>query len=415
MVSFWIDSKRKLEVTYQTFFQKIIEEGVNNSYIKNSNPYSVFLSLIRNCVSGRKSIILDANFSDEELLSLQISNKTYLDGEFMQNNLSKNFKSFADILSFIKDNSEKLEIDIYTSGTTGRPKKVTQLFKNLTRAVKVRESLKDSVWGFAYNPTHFAGLQVFFQALYNKNTIVYIFNKGFDEVYLDFVDYTITNMSCTPTFMKMLLPSVKKDLVAVKSLTFGGEKFDSKIEKELKKKFSVASVKNIYASTEAGSLLKADGEFFLIPNRFTEVVKIENNELLIHKELLGTSESFNLEGDWYKTGDIVQFKDEKRFKFKNRKSEMINVGGYKVNPSEVEAIIKEIKGVEDIIVFGRDNSVMGKIVVAHIIKNKNEDKKDLKERIKKITSSKLQDYKLPRLIKFVDSFDLTRTGKIKKQ
>ena len=317
MVSFWIDSKRKLEVTYQTFFQKIIEEGVNNSYIKNSNPYSVFLSLIRNCVSGRKSIILDANFSDEELLSLQISNKTYLDGEFMQNNLSKNFKSFADILSFIKDNSEKLEIDIYTSGTTGRPKKVTQLFKNLTRAVKVRESLKDSVWGFAYNPTHFAGLQVFFQALYNKNTIVYIFNKGFDEVYLDFVDYTITNMSCTPTFMKMLLPSVKKDLVAVKSLTFGGEKFDSKIEKELKKKFSVASVKNIYASTEAGSLLKADGEFFLIPNRYTEVVKIENNELLIHKELLGTSESFHLEGDWYKTGDIVQFKDEKRFKFKN--------------------------------------------------------------------------------------------------
>jgi acyl-CoA synthetase (AMP-forming)/AMP-acid ligase II len=54
-------------------------------------------------------------------------------------------------------------------------------------------------------------------------------------------------------------------------------------------------------------------------------------------------------------------------------------------------------------------------VVAHIIKNENEDKKEVKERIKKITSSKLQDYKLPRLIKFVDSFDLTRTGKIKKQ
>lgn len=415
MIFFWIDSKRKLEVTYENFFQKIIEEGVNNSYIKDSNPFSVFLSLIRNCISGKKSIILDADFSDDELLSLQISNKTYLEGGFMQNNLSEKFKSFADILFFIKENSEKLEIDIYTSGTTGRPKKVTQLFKNLTRAVKVRESLKDSVWGFAYNPTHFAGLQVFFQALYNKNTIVYIFNKGFDEVYLDFVDYSITNMSCTPTFMKMLLPSVKKNLVDVKSLTFGGEKFDSKIENELKKKFSVATVKNIYASTEAGSLLRADGEFFLIPNRYTEVVKIENNELLIHKELLGTSESFNLEGNWYKTGDIVEFKDEKRFKFKNRKSEMINVGGYKVNPSEVEAIIKEIKGVEDIIVFGRDNSVMGKIVVAHIIKNKNEDKKELKERIKKITTSKLQDYKLPRLIKFVDSFDLTRTGKIKKQ
>jgi acyl-CoA synthetase (AMP-forming)/AMP-acid ligase II len=148
---------------------------------------------------------------------------------------------------------------------------------------------------------------------------------------------------------------------------------------------------------------------------YKKVIKIKNNELLIHKELLGTSESFNLEGDWYKTGDVVEFKDKKRFKFKNRKSEMINVGGYKVNPSEVEAVIQEVKGVEDVIVFGRDNSVMGKIVVAHIVKTENEDKKKVKERIKKITSSKLQDYKLPRLIKFVDSFDLTRTGKIKKQ
>jgi acyl-CoA synthetase (AMP-forming)/AMP-acid ligase II len=415
MNSFWIDSKRKLEVTYEAFFQKIIEEGVNNVHIKNSNPYSVFLSLIRNCVSGTKSIILDSDFSDDELLSLDISKEDYVDGKFIQENLSDKFKSFDDILSFIRENNEELEIDIYTSGTTGRPKKITQLFKNLTRAVKVRDTLKDSVWGFAYNPTHFAGLQVFFQALYNRNAIVYIFNKGFDEVYLDFVDYNITNMSCTPTFMKMLLPSIKEDLIDVKSLTFGGEKFDPKIEKELKKKFSGATVKNIYASTEAGSLLKAEGELFSIPNRYTKVIKIKNNELLIHKELLGTSESFNLEGDWYKTGDVVEFKDKKRFKFKNRKSEMINVGGYKVNPSEVEAVIQEVKGVEDVIVFGRDNSVMGKIVVAHIVKTENEDKKKVKERIKKITSSKLQDYKLPRLIKFVDSFDLTRTGKIKKQ
>jgi acyl-CoA synthetase (AMP-forming)/AMP-acid ligase II len=415
MSFFWIDSKRKLEITYRVFFQKIIEKGENNIYIKNENPYVVFLNLIRNSISGKKSIILDSDFSRAELLNLEISNTAYSGGKYLQESTSSKFKNFEDVLKLLEENRDKLEIDIYTSGTTGRPKKITQVFKNLTRAVKVRKELQNSVWGFAYNPTHFAGLQVFFQALYNKNTIVYIFNRSFDEVYLDFVDYNITNMSCTPTFMKMLLPSIKEDLIDVKSLTFGGEKFDSKIEKELKKKFSGATVKNIYASTEAGSLLKTEGEFFLIPNRYTEVIKIENNELLIHKELLGTSESFNLEGDWYKTGDIVEFKDDKRFKFKNRKSEMINVGGYKVNPSEVEAIIKEIKGVNDVIVFGRDNSVMGKIVVAHIIKNENEDKKEVKERIKKITSSKLQDYKLPRLIKFVDSFDLTRTGKIKKQ
>ena len=206
--------------------------------------------------------------------------------------------------------------------------------------------------------THFAGLQVFFQALFNINTIVYLFEKKFNEVYFDFVKYEITHISCTPTFMKMFLPSVKKDLIDVRSITFGGEKFDSKIEKELEKKFSNATVKNIYASTEAGSLLKGEGEFFLIPKRYNELIKIKNNELLIHKELLGASESFNLVGDWYNTGDIVEFKDEKRFKFINRKSEIINVGGYNVNPFEVESIIKEIIGVKDVIVFGDHTRIL---------------------------------------------------------
>ncbi|MGB0879293.1 MAG: ANL family adenylate-forming protein [Polaribacter sp.] len=411
---FWIESNRNLEVSYNTFFNELIKEGENNVYVKHENPYIVFLNLIRNCISGKKSIILDSDFSEVEMNALEISNDVYLNGKFVQPNLSESFQSFEDIISFLKAQNEKLEIDIYTSGTTGRPKKITQRFKNLTRAVKERESLQKCVWGFAYNPTHFAGLQVFFQALYNQNKIVYIFNKGFEAVYNDFLDYQITHLSCTPTFMKMLLPLIKTPINSVESLTFGGEKFEPSIEKIIKNKFPKATIKNVYASTEAGSLLKAEGEYFLIPSRYKDLIRIENNELLIHKELLGTSKSFNLEGDWYQTGDIVEFLDNEKFKFKNRKSEMINVGGYKVNPSEVEAIIKEIEGVQDVIVFGRDNSVMGKIVVAHVIKNESEDKKELKNRIKEITKSKLQDYKLPRLIKFVDAFELTRTGKIKR-
>ena len=81
---------------------------------------------------------------------------------------------------------------------------------------------------------------------------------------------------------------------------------------------------------------------------------------------------------------------------------------------EVEDIIKTIKGVADVIVFGRKNSLMGEIVVAHIVKESSQNAKDLKEKIKQITSLELQEFKVPRLIKFVDSFELTRTGKIKK-
>jgi acyl-coenzyme A synthetase/AMP-(fatty) acid ligase len=93
---------------------------------------------------------------------------------------------------------------------------------------------------------------------------------------------------------------------------------------------------------------------------------------------------------------------------------MINVGGYKVNPTEIENIIKEIKGVKDVAVFGRKNSIMGQIIVANIITEDAVEEIELKQEIKKICKSQLQDFKIPRIIKFVKLFDLTRTGKIKK-
>jgi acyl-coenzyme A synthetase/AMP-(fatty) acid ligase len=136
--------------------------------------------------------------------------------------------------------------------------------------------------------------------------------------------------------------------------------------------------------------------------------------LLIHKELLGSSKSFDLDGDWYKTGDIVESFDDDKFKFQSRRSDIINVGGYKVNPEEIENIVKAINGVVDVTVFGRKNSIMGNIVAAHIIKEDSYNSKVLKAAIRETVIGQLQEFKVPRIIKFVESFELTRTGKIKK-
>jgi len=411
---FWIDRLRKLEITYLDLLNKINQQSSNNVFIREENPYLVFLNILKNFLSGQRSIILDYDFSEDELYKLGITNTTIKESEYIQEDFSKKFHSIQEIIFYLKTNKKKIELDIYTSGTTGRPKKITQSFENLTRGVKEQSIYKDNIWGFAYNPTHFAGLQVFFQAFFNTNTLVYIFGNDFKRISLDLKVLQVSHLSCTPTFFKMLLPHVEGNINSIVSLTFGGEKFDPKIEKFIIKKFPNAVIKNVYASTEAGSLFRSDGEYFIIPEKYVKLIKIENLELYIHKELLGKSKSFKLVGQWYKTGDIVELYDGGKFKFKNRKSEMINVGGYKVNPSEVEDIIKTIKGVADVIVFGRKNSLMGEIVVAHIVKESSQNAKDLKEKIKQITSLELQEFKVPRLIKFVDSFELTRTGKIKK-
>ena len=415
MSFFWIDTEAQTRVTYQELLKDLTSPGENNFFIKKENPYFIYLSLLRNLMNSKKSIILDSDFSQEELLGLGLSEKKIIEGEYEQSDISIKFNSWEKVFQELQANRDNLEIEIYTSGTTGRPKNVSQTFKNITRAIKQKASLKSNVWAFAYNATHFAGLQVFFQGFFNKNTLVYVFKKDYKNVYENFLENKVSHLSCTPTFMKMFLPNIKNPLNDLVNLTFGGEKFDTKMVDRIKVKFPNAIIKNVYASTEAGSLLRAEGEYFIIPHRYKELIKIKDNEIQIHKELLGKSKSFELQGDWYKTGDIVEFLDTQKFKFKDRKSEMINVGGYKVNPSEVESVIKSINGVKDAIVFGLKNSVLGYIVVANIIKEESVDKKELKFAINTITKEQLQEYKLPRIIKFVDNFKLTRTGKLAKQ
>lgn len=71
---------------------------------------------------------------------------------------------------------------LFTSGTTGLPKSVSHSFASITRQVKKSERHINDIWGFAFNPTHMAGLQVFFQALLNKNSIIRLFGLDTKEI-----------------------------------------------------------------------------------------------------------------------------------------------------------------------------------------------------------------------------------------
>ena len=413
---FWRDNYFGVEKSYKDFLLDIQQKGVNNVYIKNRNPYEVFLALLRNILNKKNNILLDADFSDTELNDLGINSEDIEKASYQQNNIALKYSSFQEIFEFFENSKEELSIDIYTSGTTGRPKKVTQNLKNIMRYVRKGDNHENNIWAFAYNPTHFAGLQVFFQALLNENAIIYVFGSDFKVNYDEIVSYNVTHISCTPTFMKMMLNYVINENKIIKSLTFGGERFDEKIEEIIKNKFPNAKLRNVYASSEAGSLLASDGKSFKIPNRYKNVIKISvDEELIIHKDLLGDSDSFQLNGEWYHTGDLVEFiNNDGAFIFRNRISDFINVGGYKVNPLEVEELLKTIDNVKDALIIGKKNSLIGNVLVAYIILKTEENKKIKKKQIIETLRKTLQDWKIPQIIKFVDTFELTRTGKIKK-
>lgn len=375
-------------------------------YYKTSDIYSFFVNLVKALASSKPLVLLDSDINTNEIDGLDV-NKV---------NMAESFPPLScadmdEVLAMVQNSKSK--ITIFTSGTTGQPKEVVHSISTLTRSVRVGEKYRNQTWAYAYNPTHMAGLQVFFQAFENLNTIVNVFNQTREYVYHQIQENAITHISATPTFYRLLLP-YERAYENVVRVTLGGEKSDQHLYDSIKKIFPNARINNVYASTEAGTLFAAKGDCFQIPELTRDKYKVVDGELLIHKSLLGSSSSFKFTEDFYHSGDLIEWVDETAglFRFKSRKNELINVGGYKVNPNEVETAIMDIEGVKQAMVYGRANSILGNVLCAEVVLEPGSEMQELD--IKKHLSSLLQDFKIPRKIKFVDEISLTRTGKKKR-
>ena len=375
-------------------------------YYKTSDIYSFFVNLVKALASSKPLVLLDSDINTNEIDGLDV-NKV---------NMAESIPPLScagmdEVLAMVQNSKSK--ITIFTSGTTGQPKEVVHSISTLTRSVRVGEKYRNQTWAYAYNPTHMAGLQVFFQAFENLNTIVNVFNQPREYVYHQIQENAITHISATPTFYRLLLP-YERAYENVVRVTLGGEKSDQHLYDSIKKIFPNARINNVYASTEAGTLFAAKGDCFQIPELTRDKYKVVDGELLIHKSLLGSSSSFKFTEDFYHSGDLIEWVDETAglFRFKSRKNELINVGGYKVNPNEVETAIMDIEGVKQAMVYGRANSILGNVLCAEVVLEPGSEMQELD--IKKHLNALLQDFKIPRKIKFVDEISLTRTGKKKR-
>ena len=404
MAMFLIDNDKSY--SYDDLLQSLNMSSEYCPLFKTSDIYSYFVNLIKALAANKPLVLLDSDLNPAEIDGVDEHLVNVKEGI-----AKKSYMSMDEIVEAIQNS--KSEITIFTSGTTGQPKKVLHTVATLTRSVRTGERYVGQIWAYAYNPTHMAGLQVFFQAFENLNTLVNVFNKQRSEVYELINKHNITHISATPTFYRLLLP-FEQEYKTVVRVTLGGEKSDSHLYENIKKIFPEAKINNVYASTEAGSLFAAKGDCFQIPEKIRDKFEVVDDELLIHKSLLGKSDSFKFEGDYYHSGDLIEWVDKESglFRFKSRKNELINVGGYKVNPGEVENILLSIDGVKQVLVYGKANSILGNVLCADIQLEDGVALTDVE--IKKALRSQLQDFKIPRRIKFVEQMSLTRTGKLKR-
>jgi acyl-coenzyme A synthetase/AMP-(fatty) acid ligase len=94
--------------------------------------------------------------------------------------------------------------------------------------------------------------------------------------------------------------------------------------------------------------------------------------------------------------------DGEYIKILGRQSEIINVGGEKVYPTEVESVIHEMDNIAEVTIFGKKNAITGNIVCAKIRLENPSDPKEFSKTIKKFCRKRLQSFKVPVKIEFVE-------------
>jgi acyl-coenzyme A synthetase/AMP-(fatty) acid ligase len=303
---------------------------------------------------------------------------------------------------------------LFTSGSTGLPRSVEHDVASLARAVRTGPHHRDDVWALTYRPTHIAAVQVVLQAVANSNLIVDVTGVAPSEALEAIRRHGVTHVSGTPTFFR-LLPAGSGPAPAVRSVTLGGERSDEPLRRHLRQLFPAARVREVYASTEAGTLLETTGEWFRIPDEMGGRLQLREGRLWVHRTLLGTFEGERpvaMDGDWYDTGDRVEPAGDGTdgFRFLSRERRWVNVGGSKVDPVPAEELLKAVPGVRAVRVFGQPNSVVGELLAAEVVRDGAVALSE--SALRAHLNGRLPPVAVPRIIRFVDRLTDSRTGKL---
>ena len=119
----------------------------------------------------------------------------------------------------------------------------------------------------------------------------------------------------------------------------------------------------------------------------------------------------NLQRGWLGIGDVGYIDDDNYVYIIGRDRNLINVGGEKVDPHEVEKIIQEISEVSEVVVVGKPSDSYGEVVKAVVVKGGEIDK----IQIAQYCLNRIAAYKIPKIIEFVETIPKNSSGKILKK
>jgi len=296
---------------------------------------------------------------------------------------------------------------LFSSGSTGKSKAALHDLTGLLEKFKTRRFAQRSISFLLYD--HIGGINTMLHILSNGGTLITVQDRSPDAV-LDAVEkYQAELLPTSPTFINLILLSEaykRHDLSSLKTVTYGTEPMPESTLKRFHDLFPEIKLQQTYGLSEVGILrsksLGSDTLWVKIGGEGFETRVVDNIlQIRAQSAMLGylNAPSPFTEDGWFNTGDEVEV-DGEYMRILGRRSELINVGGEKVYPAEVESVIQAIPNVEEVSVYGEKNPITGSMVCAMIKLQQSEDEQQAKLRIKQACAANLPRYKVPVRITF---------------
>lgn len=310
---------------------------------------------------------------------------------------------------------------LFSSGSTGTPKAMIHNLDTLVDSYGDKKQKQINMLVFLMFD-HIGGINTMLNILSMNATMIIPQNRNADDICKLIEEYKIAVLPSSPTFLNLILINrsyEKYDLSSLRMITYGTETMPEGLLGRLKAVFSKVKFLQTFGTSETGiavtSSKSSSSTFMKIDDENLEY-KIVDNELWLRSktQILGylnrSMESFTNDG-WFKTGDLVELDNEGFIKIIGRNKEIINVGGQKVLPSEVESMLLGMDEIEDCLVYGEQNAITGQSVSCDVVLKHGIDDSGFKILVRKFCKDKLDSFKIPTRVNVVQYTEFTERFK----
>lgn len=320
---------------------------------------------------------------------------------------------------------------LLTSGTSGPPKLVAHTFQSLAgHVVRNRAHPGCKVWSSFYDIRRYGGMQILLRAMLTGTSMVL---SDAEEPIGDFLlratRNRVTHISGTPSYWRSAMISPAASDLNPHYVRLSGEIADQVILDQLRSVYPDAEIVHAFASTEAGLAFEVKDGRAGFPADSLHAnpdvsMKVEDETLRIKSSrtamcYLGDGAPALKDAAGYvNTGDRLEARDG-RLHFVGRSDGQINVGGQKVYPEEVEAVLNQHPSVQISLVRRKASSVTGALVIADVVLKPSDRAggggvQELKSQILRHCRASLSPYKVPAVINIVPALDVSGSGKLQR-